>query len=130
MNVESNDTGSSSTGTGTGSTGMGGTGRSVQPVPPPPQDRRQQWEARITFLRSRAAVARAEVAAIEALHRDPDTLEDLLSDASPEDVALAEAVEHRISERVIAARQMADAAEADYERALLDGAGQSTDDSV
>ena len=144
MNVESNDTGSSnSTGTGTGSTGMSGTGmsgtghadtarigHSVQPVPPPQQDRRQQWEARITFLRSRAAVARAEVAAIEALHRDPDTLEDLLFNASPEDVAMAEAVEHRISERVIAARQVADAAEADYERALLDGAEQSTDDSV
>ena len=142
MNVESNDTGSSnSTGTGTGSTGstgMSGTGHadtarighSVQPVPPPQQDRRQQWEARITFLRSRAAVARAEVAAIEAMHRDPDTLEDLLSNASPEEVAMAEAVEHRISERVIAARQVADAAEADYERALLDGADQSTDDSV
>jgi len=80
------------------------------------------WEARITFLRSRAAVARAEVSAIEALHRDPDVLEDLLANASPDEVALAEAVEHRISERVIAARQVADAAESDYERAVLDGA--------
>ncbi|WP_120337229.1 hypothetical protein [Cryobacterium soli] len=139
MNVESNDTGRSNTGsTGLGSAGLGsaghadsaGIGHSVQPVPPPPPNPRQQWEARITFLRSRAAVARAEVAAIEAMHRDPDTLEDLLSNASPEEVAMAEAVEHRISERVIAARQVADAAEADYERALLDGADQSTDDSV
>lgn len=79
-------------------------------------------EARITFLRSRAAVARAEVSAIEAMHRDPDVLEDLLANASPDEVAMAEAVEHRISERVIAARQVADAAEADYERAVLDGA--------
>lgn len=87
------------------------------------QDTGQQsrWEAHITFLRSRAAVARAEVSAIEAMHRDPDDLEDLLADASPEEVAMAEAVEHRISERVIAARQVADAAEADYERAVLDG---------
>jgi hypothetical protein len=139
VNVESNDTGSSNTGsTGTGSAGPGSTGHadtagighSVQPVPPPPPNPRQQWEARITFLRSRAAVARAEVAAIEALHRDPDTLEDLLSNASPEEVAMAEAVEHRISERVIAARQVADAAEVDYERALLAGADQSTDDSA
>jgi len=81
-----------------------------------------RWEARITFLRSRAAVARAEVSAIEALHRDPDDLEELLASASPDEVAMAEAVEHRISERVIAARQVADAAEADYERAVLDGA--------
>lgn len=81
----------------------------------------RQWEARITFLRSRAAVARAEVAAIEAMHRDSETLEDLLSNASPDDVAMAEAVEHRISERVIEARQVADAAEAEYERAVLDG---------
>jgi len=80
-----------------------------------------RWEARITFLRSRAAVARAEVSVIEAMHRDPEVLEDLLVNASPEEVAMAEAVEHRISERVIAARQVADAAEADYERAVLDG---------
>ena len=80
-----------------------------------------RWEARITFLRSRAAVARAEVGAIEALHRDPEELEDLLMNASPEEVAMAEAVEHRISERVIAARQVADETEADYERAVLDG---------
>ncbi|TFD87236.1 hypothetical protein E3T61_15530 [Cryobacterium lactosi] len=79
------------------------------------------WEAHITFLRSRAAVARAEVSAIEAMHRDPDNLEDLLANASPEEVAMVEAVEHRISERVIAARQVADAAESDYERAVLDG---------
>ncbi|MBX0301544.1 hypothetical protein K2F54_16340 [Cryobacterium sp. 1639] len=80
-----------------------------------------RWEARITFLRSRAAVARAEVSAIEAMHRDPEVLEDMLVNASPDEVAMAEAVEHRISERVIAARQVADAAEADYERAVLDG---------
>lgn len=80
-----------------------------------------RWEAHITFLRSRAAVARAEVSAIEAMHRDPDDLEDLLANASPDEVAMAEAVEHRISERVIATRQVADAAETDYERAVLDG---------
>jgi hypothetical protein len=79
------------------------------------------WQARITFLRSRAAVARAEVAAIEAMHRDPEVLEDMLVNRSPDEVAMAEAIEHRISERVIAARQVADAAEADYERAVLDG---------
>ncbi|POH61384.1 hypothetical protein C3B59_12065 [Cryobacterium zongtaii] len=89
---------------------------------PKPNLTDSRWEARITFLRSRAAVARAEVSAIEAMHRDPDVLEDLLANASPEEVAMAEAVEHRISERVIAARQVADAAEADYERAVLDGA--------
>ena len=85
-------------------------------------EKNSRWEGRITFLRSRAAVARAEVSAIEAMHRDPDALEDLLANASPDEVAMAEAVEHRISERVIAARQVADAAEADYERAVLDGA--------
>ncbi|TFC07046.1 hypothetical protein E3O42_01320 [Cryobacterium adonitolivorans] len=85
------------------------------------QGKNGRWEARITFLRSRAAVARAEVSAIEAMHRDPDVLEDLLANASPDEVAMAEAVEHRITERVIAARQVADAAEADYERAVLDG---------
>ncbi|WP_104164854.1 hypothetical protein [Cryobacterium sp. N22] len=85
-------------------------------------EKNSRWQARITFLRSRAAVARAEVSAIEAMHRDPDVLEDLLANASPDEVAMAEAVEHRISERVIAARQVADAAEADYERAVLDGA--------
>jgi hypothetical protein len=56
---------------------------------------------------------------------DPDTLEDLLSNASPDEVAAAEAVEHRISERVIAPRHAADAAEGaegDYELALLNGA--------
>jgi hypothetical protein len=93
------------------------------------QTRGSQWEARITFLRSRAAVARAEVSAIEAMHRDPEVLEDLLANASPDEVAMAEAVEHRISERVLAARQIADAAEADYERAVLDGAdGRDTVD--
>ena len=81
-------------------------------------------EAAITFLRSRASVARAEVSAIEALHRDPETLEELLANASPEEVALAEAEEHRISERVAEARQAADVAEADYERAMLDGADE------
>ena len=90
----------------------------------------ERWEARITFLRSRAAVARAEVAAIEGLHRDPEMLEDLLVNASPDEVAMAEAVEHRISERVIAARQVADAAEADYERAVLDGPDGPLDDTV
>ncbi|WEO78880.1 hypothetical protein BJQ94_07555 [Cryobacterium sp. SO2] len=89
-----------------------------------------RWEARITFLRSRAAVARAEVTAIESLHRDPEVLEDMLITASPDDVAMAEAVEHRISERVIAARQVADAAEADYERAVLDGPDSPTDDTL
>ena len=91
-------------------------------------EKNHRWEARITFLRSRAAVARAEVSAIEAMHRDPDALEDLLANASPDEVAMAEAVEHRISERVIAARQVADAAEADYERAVLDGAELRTDE--
>lgn len=96
---------------------------SVQPGPGQPGSGQDSGrEARITFLRSRAAVARAEVSAIEALHRDPDVLEDLLANASPDEVAMAEAVEHRISERVIAARQVADAAESDYERAVLDGA--------
>jgi hypothetical protein len=89
-----------------------------------------QWEARITFLRSRAAVARAEVTAIEALHRNPEDLEDQLMNASPDEVAMAEAVEHRISERVIAARQVADAAEADYERAVLDGPDLQLDDTI
>jgi hypothetical protein len=89
-----------------------------------------RWEARITFLRSRAAVARAEVGAIEALHRDPEELEGLLMNASAEDVAMAEAVEHRISERVIAARQVADAAEAEYEQAVLDGPDLSVDDTA
>jgi len=109
----------SDTGQGQGAQGDQGQGS-------PEQNRR--WEARITFLRSRAAVARAEVSAIEAMHRDPDALEDLLANASPDEVAMAEAVEHRISERVIAARQVADAAEADYERAVLDGAELRTDE--
>ena len=103
--------------TGPGQHGSGQHGRGQDSTGP-----NSGWEARITFLRSRAAVARAEVSAIEALHRDPDVLEDLLANASPDEVALAEAVEHRISERVIAARQVADAAESDYERAVLDGA--------
>jgi hypothetical protein len=106
-----------------------GDGRSVIPVTHPARTG-SRWEARITFLRSRAAVARAEVSAIEALHRDPDALEDLLMNASPDDVAMAEAVEHRISERVIAARQVADAAESDYERAVLDGPDLQLDDTV
>jgi len=97
---------------------------------PKPSLTAEHWEARITFLRSRAAVARAEVSAIEAMHRDPEVLEDMLINASPDEVAMAEAVEHRISERVIAARQVADAAEADYERAVLDGPDRPIDDTV
>lgn len=111
--------------------------RADQPVPttPPnpangPDLTDSRWEARITFLRSRAAVARAEVAAIESLHRDPEVLEDMLVNASADEVAMAEAVEHRISERVLAAKQVADAAEADYERAVLDGPEPELDDTV
>jgi len=115
---------------GQGGTGPGATGHDIIRPPGTAQPTTAQpgtaqpgrWEARITFLRSRAAVARAEVSAIEAMHINPDDLEELLANASPDDVAMAEAVEHRISERVTAARQVADAAEADYERAVLDGA--------
>ena len=120
MSGNESDTSPGRSDSGQGGTGPGATGHDI--IRPPGTAQPGRWEARITFLRSRAAVARAEVSAIEAMHINPDDLEELLANASPDDVAMAEAVEHRISERVTAARQVADAAEADYERAVLDGA--------
>jgi len=77
-------------------------------------------DARVRILRSKAAVLRSEVGAIAATHRDPDILEDLLSKASPAEVTRIEKVEHLISARVAEARAVADAAEAEYEQAVLE----------
>ncbi len=77
-------------------------------------------DARVRILRSKAAVLRSEVDAIAATHRDPDILEDLLSKASPAEVTRIEKGEHLISARVAEARAVADAAEAEYEQAVLE----------
>ena len=77
-------------------------------------------DARVRLLRSKAAVLRSEVDAIAATHVDPDTLEEMLSNASPDEVLRIEKAEHAISARVSEARTAAEAAEADYEQAVLD----------
>ncbi len=77
-------------------------------------------DARVRLLRSKAAVLRSEVDAIAATHTDPDTLEEMLSNASPEEVLRIEKAEHTISARVAEARAAAEAAEAEYEQAVLD----------
>ncbi|WP_166789694.1 hypothetical protein [Cryobacterium fucosi] len=77
-------------------------------------------DARVRLLRSKAAVLRSEVDAIAAAHLDPDTLEELLSNAGPDEVLRIEKDEHSISARVAEARAAADAAEAEYEQAVLD----------
>lgn len=80
----------------------------------------EQKDARIAFLRSRAAVARAEVDAVAALHADPDTLEEMLLGASPSRALEIEEAERAISARVVEAREIAEAAEADYEQAMFE----------
>jgi hypothetical protein len=77
-------------------------------------------ESRLRILRSKAAVARSEVDALAAMHLDPDTLEDLLDTASPQEAARLRKSEHSISVRVAEARAKAEAAEAEYEQAVLD----------
>ena len=77
-------------------------------------------DARVRLLRSKAAVLRSEVDAIAATHLDPDTLEEMLANAGPEEVLRIEKAEHTISARVAEARAVADAAEAEYEQAVLD----------
>lgn len=77
-------------------------------------------DAHVRLLRSKAAVLRSEVDAIAATHLDPDTLEEMLANAGPEEVLRIEKAEHTISARVAEARAEADAAEAEYEQAVLD----------
>lgn len=77
-------------------------------------------ESRLRILRSKAAVARSEVDALAAMHLDPDTLEDLLDTASPREAERLRKSEHEISVRVSHARAKAEAAEAEYEQAVLD----------
>ena len=77
-------------------------------------------ESRLRILRSKAAVARSEVDALAATHLDPDTLEDLLDAASPREAERLRKSEHEISERVARATAKAEAAEAEYEQAVLD----------
>ena len=77
-------------------------------------------DSRLRILRSKAAVARSEVDALAAMHLDPDTLEDLLSTASPREAERLRKSEHEISVRVANARAKAEAAEAEYEQAVLD----------
>ncbi|HSP75331.1 MAG TPA: hypothetical protein VLO31_03845 [Cryobacterium sp.] len=77
-------------------------------------------ESRLRILRSKAAVARSEVDAMAAMHLDPDTLEDLLDAASPREAERLRKSEHDISVRVGHARAKAEAAEAEYEQAVLD----------
>ncbi|TFC93632.1 MULTISPECIES: hypothetical protein [Cryobacterium] len=77
-------------------------------------------ESRLRVLRSKAAVARSEVDALTALHLDPDTLEDLLDTASPQEAARLLKSEHSISVRVVDARARAEITEAEYEQAVLD----------
>ncbi|TFD31318.1 hypothetical protein [Cryobacterium cryoconiti] len=77
-------------------------------------------ESRLRILRSKAAVARSEVDALAAMHLDTDTLEDLLETASAQEAARLRKSEHAISVRVSEARARAEAAEAEYEQAVLD----------
>ncbi|GEM_PF-5928509 len=77
-------------------------------------------ESRLRILRSKAAVARSDVDALAAIHLDPDTLEELLDSASPTEAERLRTTEHEISARVARARAMAEAAEAEYEQAVLD----------
>jgi len=82
--------------------------------------RQDAKDARVRILRSKAAVARSEVDAIEATHLDPDTLQDLLENASPLEARRLEKSEHAISQRVAKARAAADVAEYEYEQAVLE----------
>ena len=77
-------------------------------------------ESRLRILRSKAAVARSDVDALAALHLDPETLEDLLDAATPQEAERLRKAEHEISVRVDHARAKAEAAEAAYEQAVLD----------
>ncbi|TFC44669.1 hypothetical protein E3T26_08415 [Cryobacterium sp. TMT1-21] len=128
-----NDAGGSSTSPGTneaGSTGTGGTQtggtEAIVPVPhaagqsSEQRARKAEQESRLQLLRSKAAVARSEVDAMAAMRLDPETLEDLLINATPSEAARLRKSEHAISERVAEARARADAAEAEYEQAVLD----------
>ncbi|TDW30936.1 hypothetical protein [Cryobacterium psychrophilum] len=76
-------------------------------------------EARIRFLRSRAEIAQADMDALNAQHLDPDTLEDLILEASPTKADLIRKAEHALSLRVAEARATAEAAEAAYEEAMF-----------
>ncbi|WP_166788621.1 hypothetical protein [Cryobacterium sp. HLT2-28] len=109
--------GTDKTGTGTPATekAIEGTDKSTGLTP-----RQLARDARVRLLRSKAAVLRSEVDAIAANHLDPDTLEELLANAGPEEVLRIEKAEHTISARVAEARAEADAAEAEYEQALLE----------
>jgi hypothetical protein len=82
--------------------------------------RQDAKDARVRMLRSKAAVARSEVDAIEAMHLDPDTLEDLLESSSPLEARRLEKSEHAISQRVAKAMAAAEAAENEYEQAVLE----------
>ena len=77
-------------------------------------------ESRLRIPRSKAAVARSDVDALAALHLDPETLEDLLDAATPQEAERLRTSEHEISVRVDHARAKAEAAEAAYEQAVLD----------
>ncbi|MBC7442061.1 MAG: hypothetical protein H7311_06020 [Ramlibacter sp.] len=76
-------------------------------------------ESRLRILRSKAAVARSDVDAMAAMHFDPETMEDLLLNATPSEAARLRKSEHAITVRVAEARAKADAAEAEYEQAVL-----------
>jgi tRNA(Ser,Leu) C12 N-acetylase TAN1 len=82
--------------------------------------RQDAKDARIRVLRSRAAVARSEVSAVVAMHLDPDTLEEMLLNATPSEAERIRKSEREISVRVLEAGAMADQAEAEYEQALLE----------
>ena len=85
------------------------------------QSKRQDAkDAQVRLLRSKAAMARSEAEAVEAMYIDPEALEDLLENASPIEARRLEKSEHAISQKVEKARAAAETIEYEYEQAVLE----------
>lgn len=82
-------------------------------------ERRKAHETRLRILRGKADLAHSEVEVINALHLDPDQLEEMLANATPTEAERIRIAERRLTLRVAEARAVAEAAEAEYEQAAL-----------
>ena len=74
----------------------------------------------IEALRQKSIAARARVAQIDALHLDPETLEEQLFLVGPTEAAQIRQSERQISLQVAAATEKAEEAEAEFEIAMLE----------
>lgn len=99
------------------------TGKAIRPpdVAAERAARRREHDKRLRILRGKADLAHSEAAAIAARHIDPDQLEELLTNATPTEAERIHISERRIALRAAEARALAEAAEAAYEEAALEG---------